>query len=97
MTSIKCRDWKDLPSVLARVSRFLGKDYSADDLERLRDHVSIENMRKNEAANDTELMIKLGLFKVKRKSLWFYRCYERSRFIFGYQLSDSNFMSKLKT
>lgn len=36
---------KDLLSVLRRVSKFLGKTYHEDQLKKLADHVSFENMK----------------------------------------------------
>ncbi len=61
-----CSDFnsfQDLRSVIERVSTFLGYDYDPDSISKLQHHLSIEEMRKSDAANETRLMVRLGLFK----------------------------------
>ena len=46
---------KDLRSVIARVSKFLDAPLTPQQVERLVDHLDIENFRKNPAVNPTDL------------------------------------------
>lgn len=45
---------KDLPAVIRRVADFLGKKLDEEQLDRLLDHLSIENFRKNPSINFEE-------------------------------------------
>ena len=42
----------DLQGQLQKMARFLGKDLSEDQLNRLMEHLKFENIRKNEAVNN---------------------------------------------
>jgi len=46
---------KNLPSVLEKVSSFLGKSLTENDKSKLADHLSFENMKKNPATNYDEI------------------------------------------
>lgn len=41
----------DLPSVIERTQKFLGKSYSKDQLEQLRDHLSFDKMKSEISEN----------------------------------------------
>ncbi|XP_077289157.1 luciferin sulfotransferase-like isoform X3 [Arctopsyche grandis] len=58
----------DLPSVIRRVASFLGKPCSEEQLLKLADHLSFENMKKNPAVNYEpvcEMNKKLGLINAE--------------------------------
>ena len=52
---------KDLPSVVRKIGKFLGKELSNDDVSKLCDHVSIDNMKKNPMCN-FETTLKVSYF-----------------------------------
>lgn len=41
----------DLPAVINKVSAFLGKSYDPDQIKKLQEHLSFENMKNNPAVN----------------------------------------------
>lgn len=45
----------DLPAVLHKVADFLGKKLTDEDVEKLKHHLSIEEMRQNKAVNYEEM------------------------------------------
>ena len=47
---------KDLPAVIRRVSGFLNKTLTDEDVERLTDHLSFKNMKKNKSVNKEDLV-----------------------------------------
>lgn len=47
---------KDLGSVIMTVAKFLNKMLSEDEVEKLKIHLSIENMRENPSVNNEELV-----------------------------------------
>ncbi|XP_026329538.1 sulfotransferase 1C4-like [Hyposmocoma kahamanoa] len=51
---------KDLPAAIRRVAAFLGKDFSEDEIAKLRDHLSIDNFKKNKSVN-YDVMKELGI------------------------------------
>ncbi len=42
---------RDLRGQLEKMAKFLGKDLSQDQLDRLREHLKFENIEKNESVN----------------------------------------------
>ncbi len=42
---------RDLRGQLEKMAKFLGKDLSQDQLDRLREHLKFENIEKNETVN----------------------------------------------
>jgi argonaute-like protein implicated in RNA metabolism and viral defense len=62
----------DLGAVLKKVSRFFGKSYTDDALRGLEKHLSVDEMRKNPAANYEEFVKEIGVgvpFKFIRKGV----------------------------
>ncbi|KAI5632733.1 sulfotransferase domain-containing protein [Phthorimaea operculella] len=53
---------KDLPAAVRRVSKFLNKEYTEEQIAGLCDHLSFENFKKNKAINFDEENDMLGLF-----------------------------------
>ena len=47
---------KDLPAVIRKVSGFLNKTLSDEDVERLTDHLSFKNMKKNKGCNKEDFV-----------------------------------------
>jgi len=43
---------RDLRGQLEKMAKFLGKDLSQEQLDRLREHLKFENIEKNEAVNN---------------------------------------------
>ena len=48
---------KDLPAVIRRVSGFLNKTLTDEDVGRLADHLSFKNMKKNKSVNKEDLVL----------------------------------------
>ncbi|KAL4714551.1 hypothetical protein ACJJTC_006597 [Scirpophaga incertulas] len=51
---------KDLPAAVRRVAAFLGKDYNEEQVNKLCDHLSIENFKNNKSVN-YDVMKELGI------------------------------------
>ncbi|KAF2883515.1 hypothetical protein ILUMI_22688 [Ignelater luminosus] len=57
---VKYKEMKeDLPAVIKKVSTFLGKTYTEEEIEKLSKHLSFESMKKNPAVNHEEVFNKL--------------------------------------
>ncbi|KAL1139429.1 hypothetical protein AAG570_006413 [Ranatra chinensis] len=52
---------KDLPSVIKRVSAFLGKEYTDSEIGVLAEHLSFESMKRNPAVVREEILQEVGL------------------------------------
>ncbi|XP_011883460.1 PREDICTED: sulfotransferase 1C4-like [Vollenhovia emeryi] len=50
---------KDLPETIKKVSAFLGKTYSDEQVAKLEEHLKIENFRKNDMVNQTSVDSKM--------------------------------------
>ncbi|CAH0406345.1 unnamed protein product [Chilo suppressalis] len=46
---------KDLPAAIRRVAKFLGKEYSAEEIAGLCDHLSIDNFKNNRSVNQDDM------------------------------------------
>jgi hypothetical protein len=51
---------KDLDSAIRKTMKFLGKDYPSEKLDRLKEHLSFENMKKNEFVNQSDILDLVG-------------------------------------
>ena len=47
---------KDLPAVIRKVSEFLNKTLTEDDVAKLTEHLSFKNMKKNKAVNNEDIV-----------------------------------------
>ena len=47
---------KDLPAVIRKVSGFLNKTMTEDDVAKLTEHLAFNNMKKNQAVNNEDLV-----------------------------------------
>ena len=45
---------KDLPDIIEKVSKFLEKEYTSEQIKELANHLSFKNMKNNKAVNFTD-------------------------------------------
>lgn len=55
---------QDLRGEIAKVAKFLGKELTEEQLDRLREHLRFENLQKNEAVNN-EFGKKMGVMNTE--------------------------------
>lgn len=55
---------RDLPSVIRKVSGFLGKPVAEKDIPELTEHLSFDKMKKNDAVNKHEAVAVRNMQKV---------------------------------
>ncbi|XP_059616744.1 luciferin sulfotransferase-like [Phlebotomus argentipes] len=56
---------KDLPAVIAKTAKFMGKTLSEDQITRLAHHLSFDSMKKNKSISQTPLKRAVPFFKYK--------------------------------
>lgn len=56
---------KDLPAVIVKTAKFMGKSLTEDQITRLSHHLSFDSMKKNKSISETPLKRSVPFFKYK--------------------------------